>query len=89
MKHCILDGAELADADAVYREIAAAFGFAAYFGNNLDALWDALSEPGLAKRELTWRNSAISAQRLGAQFDTIVAVLKRAVAGGLLTLRLL
>ena len=88
-QHCILDGAELADAAAVYRAIAAGFAFPAYFGGNLDALWDALSEPGLHRRELSWRNSAISARRLGAQFDAIVTVLKRAVAAGMLTLRLL
>ena len=89
MRHCILDGATLPDADAVYRAIAAEFGLPAHFGRNPDALWDALNEPGLDKRELTWRNSDVSAQHFGPEFDTIVRVLKRAVAAGLLTLRLL
>ena len=36
MRHCILDGATLPDADAVYRAIAAEFGLPAHFGRNPD-----------------------------------------------------
>src|SRR6266853_1673330 len=51
MKRCVLDGSRLASMDAVYHALGEAFSFPQYFGNNPDALWDALGdysgEPGL------------------------------------------
>ena len=89
MKHCTLDGAMLPTADAVYRALAGAFGFPDYFGNNPDALWDALTEYSGEPVEIVWRESQRSAARLGPDFDRIAAVLKRAAADGRLVLRLL
>src|ERR1051325_2272568 len=44
MKRCILDGASLPDAAAVYRKLAGDLALPAHFGHNPDALWDALGE---------------------------------------------
>lgn len=92
MTNCVLDGAALADQAAVYRALADALGFPGYFGQNPDALWDALSErlPRDTDNcpEITWRRSGRSAERLGPGFDRIVAVLRQAAAEGRLRLTL-
>jgi RNAse (barnase) inhibitor barstar len=88
MKTCVLDGSRLADADGVYRRLAEAFGFPPHFGNNPDALWDALGEYGGATVNIVWRDAGRSAERFGAQFEAILGVLQRAAADGLLTIEL-
>jgi RNAse (barnase) inhibitor barstar len=88
MKRCVLDGARLPDATAVYRTLAEAFGFPEHFGHNADALWDALGEVGGEPREIVWHHSAVSAKQLGSRFNEIVAVLRKAAAEGLLRLEL-
>jgi ribonuclease inhibitor len=88
MKRCILDGSTIDDAATVYRRLAEVFQFPAYFGDNPDALWDALSEYSGEPIEVVWQNSALSAERLGPEFGKIVAVLEKAALEGRLTLRL-
>ena len=88
MKRCLLDGSRLADAAAVYRALAEAFRFPAYFGNNPDALADALGEYSGEPITIIWRNAAQSADRLGPQFAAILAALQDAAADGLLNLEL-
>jgi RNAse (barnase) inhibitor barstar len=87
-KSCVLDGAALADAAAVYRPLGDVLGAPHYFGHNPDALWDAIGEYHGEPVEIVWRNSAQSAARLGLAFEQIVAVLKRAEAQGRIKLRL-
>jgi ribonuclease inhibitor len=88
MKRCILDGDTLADAAAAYRKLSDDLNLPAHFGHNADALWDSLGEKRSEPVEVVWRNSARSAERLGPQFDRIVAVLRRAAAEGRLKLEL-
>lgn len=88
MKNCVLDGSRLADAAAVYRALAEAFRFPEYFGNNPDALWDALGDYSGEKVAILWRDAARSADLLGPRFAQIVAVLQRAAAEGMLTFEL-
>jgi len=88
MKECVLDGSRLGDAAAVYRALAEAFWFPEYFGNNPDALWDALGDYSGEPVLITWRHASRSADLLGARYAQIVAVLQRAAAAGLLTLKL-
>jgi len=88
IKSCILDGAALADAAAVYRALGDALGAPAYFGHNPDALWDAIGDYHGEPGEIVWRHSAQSAARLGRAFDDIVAVLRRAEERGRIKLRL-
>jgi RNAse (barnase) inhibitor barstar len=87
-KSCILDGAALADAPAVYRALGDALGAPAYFGHNPDALWDAIGDYHGEPVEIVWRHSAQSAARLGPGFELIVAVLQRAEERGHIKLRL-
>lgn len=52
MKKIILDGALMADRTAAHEHIAAALDFPAWYGKNLDALWDMLSTCGEVEIEL-------------------------------------
>ena len=88
MRQCLLDGAELADADAVYETLSAVFGFPEYFGNNPDALWDALGDYSGEPIAVVWRDAASSATQLGPDFDAIVRVLQRAATLGMLRFEL-
>ena len=88
MKTCVLDGSRLPDAAAVYGALARSFGFPAYFGNNPDALWDALGDYGGEPVTVTWRDATRSAELLGPDFDAIVAVLQRAATLGMLRFEL-
>ncbi len=88
MKNCVLDGSQLLDAEAVYRALAPAFQFPEYFGNNPDALWDALGDYSGEPVAIVWRDAARSADLLGPRFAQIVAVLQRAAADGMLTFAL-
>jgi RNAse (barnase) inhibitor barstar len=88
MKKCELDGSRLPDAAAVYAALARAFAFPAYFGNNPDALWDALGDYGGEPVTVIWREAARSAELLGPEFDAIVAVMQRAATLGMLQFEL-
>lgn len=48
----ILDGALMTEKSAAHEHIAAAMNFPAWYGKNLDALWDMLSTCGEAEIEL-------------------------------------
>ena len=88
MKKCLLDGSRLPDTAAVYRALGQAFEFPEYFGNNADALWDALGDYSGDRVEVTWRDAARSAELLGPRFDEIVAVLQRAATLGMIGFKL-
>ena len=45
MKNCTLYGARIADMDALHTALAEGLGFPAWYGRNLDALYDLLTEP--------------------------------------------
>ena len=66
-----------------------AFQFPDYFGNNPDALWDALGDYSGEPVTIVWRDAARSANLLGPAFAPIVTVLQRAVSEGRVTLELL
>jgi RNAse (barnase) inhibitor barstar len=88
MRKCVLDGARLANTEAVYRTLGEAFGFPQYFGNNPDALWDALGDYSGEPVAIVWRDAARSADLLGPEFTQIVAVLRRAASEGMLSFEL-
>lgn len=88
MKTCILNGSCLRDAAAVHAALARSFGFPTYFGNNPDALWDALGDYSGEPVAVVWRDAARSAELLGPDFDAIVAVLQRAATLGMLKFEL-
>jgi RNAse (barnase) inhibitor barstar len=88
MKRCILDGDALTDVVDIYRQLGATFDAPEHFGNNPDALWDLLTEYAGEHVQVTWRNSARSRTRFGADFEATAAVLRKGAAEGLLVLRL-
>ncbi len=88
MKRCVLDGSRLTTMEAVYRALGEAFRFPQYFGNNPDALWDALGDYSGEPVAIVWRDAARSADLLGPGFAQIVTVLQRAAADGMVTLEL-
>ncbi len=88
MKRCVLDGSRLTTMEAVYRALGEAFRFPQYFGNNPDALWDALGDYSGDPVAIVWRDAARSADLLGPGFAQIVTVLQRAAADGMVTLEL-
>lgn len=70
-KRCILEGAKLADLDAVYDALAAQLGFPAHFARNLDALWDVLTTDIAGPIEIAWRDTAAARRWLGPDFDRL------------------
>lgn len=44
MKELIIDGAAMTSKKAMYIHLSRVFSFPSHFGNNLDALWDILTE---------------------------------------------
>ena len=88
MKSCAIDGAKLADAAALYRQLGEAFDAPDYFGANPDALWDAITEYSGEPVAIVWRDAARSADLLGPEFAQIVTVLQRAAEEGMVTLEL-
>lgn len=61
MEKIILDGAKMTDKTAAHEHIAEMMGFPQWYGNNLDALWDMLSERDEAEIELTATAAMLSA----------------------------
>lgn len=51
-----------------HSQLAKALGVQAYYGHNLDALWDLLSAGVERPVNLVWCNSSISKMRLGETF---------------------
>lgn len=66
MKHIILDGASLPDSEALHRALETALDFPAWYGHNLDALYDCLTD--LAEPpELEIKNGDDLQRNLGAK----------------------
>ena len=64
MEKIILDGGKMTEKAAAHEHIAEAMAFPEGYGNNLDALWDLLSEG--VEREIELINSAVMLNALGA-----------------------
>lgn len=64
MEKIILDGAKMTEKAAAHEHIAEALAFPEWYGNNLDALWDLLSEGN--EREIELINSAALLNALGS-----------------------
>jgi ribonuclease inhibitor len=87
-KRCVLDGATLDSAAAVYNALGSQLDAPAYFGKNLDALWDLLTSWPEPPIEIVWQNSQRSAAILGKDFAEIIQVLRMAQKRGHIRLSL-
>lgn len=63
----------------VHAALATALDFDSYYGYNLDALWDVLTTDVERPLIIQWENSTVSATRMGAEFEKIVNVLRKAM----------
>ncbi|MDQ1343895.1 MAG: Barstar protein [Patescibacteria group bacterium] len=80
MKTYVLDAARFSDADAFYDEASSAFGFPDYFGRNLDALADCLSDVATPCR-IVWLHT--DADKLDADFrESVFAVFRENAESG-------
>ena len=73
-----IDGRQIQSEVDFHVAIAQALGFASYYGNNLDALWDSLSSDVERPVLLVWSNSSLSQAAMPTDFDRIVGVLRNA-----------
>ena len=64
MEKIILDGGKMTEKAAAHEHIAEVMAFPEWYGNNLDALWDLLSEG--VEREIELINSTVMLNALGA-----------------------
>lgn len=88
MKHCRLT--DIRSTAQFYDELACQLDFPAYFGRNLDALWDVLSGDVEGPLEIVWDGTQLSRASMGSDFVALVELLEEAAAErGDLTLKLL
>ena len=74
-----IDGEEILSEADFHVKIASNLNFPAYYGQNLDALWDVLSCDLERPLLLVWRNSELSKREMPAEFARIVSLLNRVV----------
>ncbi len=75
-RHYILNGKVIRSLDEFYDEISSQLSLPAYFGRNLDALWDVLSTEVEGPAEIVWQDAQASRQAMGEDFEKVVKVLK-------------
>ena len=75
-KHYTLNGQGIRSLDDFYDELSRQLSLPAYFGRNLDALWDVLSTDVEGPIEIFWRNADASKQAMGEDFEKVLKVLK-------------
>jgi len=63
--------------DIFYDEVARQLALPAYFGRNLDALWDVLTTDIAGPVEVVWEHAAASRQAMGEDFDRVADLLKQ------------
>jgi ribonuclease inhibitor len=74
-----IDGTRILTEADFHREIASALNFSAYYGRNLNALWDTLSTDVARPVQLIWHNARKSELAMPEKFKEIVNVLQAVV----------
>ena len=77
---CVIQGRRLRSLPDLYATMSRQLGFPDHFGNNLDALYDVLTGDIPGPVEIVWRDHALSAATLGADYARVLAVLRDAAA---------
>jgi ribonuclease inhibitor len=77
MKKVIIDGLSINNANDIYRSLKQQLGFAPYFANNIDALWDVLSTDVERPFVIHWINADVSQRKLGNDFNLFVNLFQR------------
>jgi len=73
---CLIDG-NCRTKRSVLGRIARDLALPHHFGQNLDALYDSLTTDVKGPIEIVWRRASSAKERLGADFDAIVATLRQ------------
>jgi ribonuclease inhibitor len=71
-----LQGSHIQDVETFYREVSKVFAFPDYFGNNLDALYDCLSE--YEGETVVWTEFDAIEEKLGPSLPAIMEVFSSA-----------
>lgn len=71
MKQYILDAAYMTDRKEAHSYIARELGFPAYYGHNLDALYDLLTQPG-EPATIILKNSNLLSSQLGETYGSLL-----------------
>lgn len=75
MNRCVLDCAKLGSIEACYGELAKQLRLSAHFGQNLDALFDALTRDVAGPVEISIMNAAATPPAMRAALARLVATL--------------
>lgn len=76
MRELIVDGKFMQSQEAMYRHLARVFSLPCYFGNNLDALWDVLTEND-EPTQIDFINTDFTREYLGAYGENLINLLER------------
>lgn len=76
MNHISFDFAEIGDVQDFYRQFSHKYAIDTAFGNNLDALWDALTGMIELPSRVTFRH--LATHHDATQFEGIIAVMREA-----------
>lgn len=76
LKRCQLSGKSIRSLEDFYDQIARELRFPAYFGRNLDALWDVLTTDVEGPVQLIWEDSAVSKKSMGKDFEKVLTLLE-------------
>jgi ribonuclease inhibitor len=74
----VLEGSRILTEGDFHQELSGALDFGPFYGSNLDALWDRLRMDVERPVKLVWKDSALSKEHLGDDFNRIVDILEKA-----------
>jgi ribonuclease inhibitor len=77
VKCCRLPGRMIGSLDVFYDEVAHQLDLPAYFGRNLDALWDVLTTDIAGPVKVVWEHATASREAMGEDFARVADLLKQ------------
>jgi ribonuclease inhibitor len=76
IKRCVLNGLKIHSLDDLYAQLKKRLSLPAYFGRNLDALWDVLSADVEGPFKIVWKHGDASKKFMGRDFNRAVKLLR-------------
>ena len=79
MKKIVLEGNMFVDSETTHKILKELFEFPDYYGKNLDAFWDCLTDWYVGeKAHIVWKDFNISKENLGEDADIMLEIFNRA-----------